>query len=298
MSEREASMVVTSENLAEWTANRLGLAVEDAPTEAEESEPVVEAESQSEQEAESESEVADKPKQNPKLEKRFSELTKQREQARQEAADARAAKEALEIRLREYEEKTSPKQADPIGQEPQPNQFSDAFEYAKALAEYSTEKALYERDQQEVQRKAEQERAKVVESWSQKLEAAKSKLPDFDEMVQSADVAVSDVIRDSILESDVGPELLYYLAENTDFAKKLSEMPATKALRELGRLEAKFEKTEPVESKPAARKSNAPDPIKPLKATSAAADVKLDSNGQYHGTYAQWKADRRAGKIR
>jgi hypothetical protein len=38
---REAANVVTSENLAEFAANKLGLAVE-APTEAAEAEPVVE----------------------------------------------------------------------------------------------------------------------------------------------------------------------------------------------------------------------------------------------------------------
>ena len=82
MSDREAGTVVTSENLADWTANKLGLAVEEAPAVADTpSEPEVEADSQSEQVAEQEGEVTEKPKQNPKLEKRFSELTKQREAA-------------------------------------------------------------------------------------------------------------------------------------------------------------------------------------------------------------------------
>jgi len=27
-------------------------------------------------------------------------------------------------------------------------------------------------------------------------------------------------------------------------------------------------------------------------------DNKLDSNGEFHGTYAQWRAARKAGKIR
>jgi len=52
----QAANVVTSENLAEWTANKLGLATEEAPTEvvAKETptEPVVEAEGQSEPTAE------------------------------------------------------------------------------------------------------------------------------------------------------------------------------------------------------------------------------------------------------
>ena len=55
---KQAGNVVTSDNLAEWTMNRLGLATEEAPVEADEveetpeSEPIVEAEGESEQESE------------------------------------------------------------------------------------------------------------------------------------------------------------------------------------------------------------------------------------------------------
>ena len=54
---RTADNVVTSDNLAEWTANKLGLASEEAPVVAEtveetpESEPAVEAQAESEPEA-------------------------------------------------------------------------------------------------------------------------------------------------------------------------------------------------------------------------------------------------------
>lgn len=304
MSEREASTVVTSENLADWTANKLGLAVEEAPAVADTtSEPEVEADSQSEQVAEQESEVTDKPKQNPKLEKRFSELTKQREAAKAEAAAVKAEKEALEQRLRQYEQQQAPAKAeDVLGVEPQPSQFQDAFEYAKALAEYSAEKALRDRDRQDAERKATEERNKVVQTWSQRVEQVKAELPDFEEMVQSADVEVNADVRDAIIESDVGPKILYHLAENLEFARSLAAMPTAKALREIGKLEARFESVKPDESapqsKPVAVKSKAPAPISPLKATSGAMDAPIDSKGEFHGTYQQWKEARKAKRIR
>jgi len=283
---REAGSVVTSENLAEFHAQKLGLAVDDAPNEAEESEPLVEAESQSDTEAENESEVTEKPK------------AKQREQARQEAAAAKADKEALENRIRELEGRSNPVKKDvSVLDEPQPSQFNDAFEYAKALAEYSTEKALSERDRQDAERIANSQREKVIDTWTKRLDAAKASLPDFDDMVQSADVAVSNDVRDAILESEVGPQVLYHLAENPEFAKSLSEMTTQKSLRELGKLEARFE-VKDVESKPVAVKSKAPAPINPLKASSSGIDVKMDTNGVFHGTYQQYKEARKAGKIR
>ena len=296
--ERNAGSVVTSENAAEFYANKLGLAVEDAPVLAEESERTVEAESQSDANAEDEAEVIDKPKQNPKLEKRFSELTKQREQAKQEAAKEREARENLEVRLREYEQKATPIVAEPLGQEPQPSQFQDAFEYAKALSEWNVEKVLAERDRAEADRRANEERNKVISAWTQKVEAAKAKMPDFEEMVASADVAVNDAIRDAIVESDVGPEVLYHLAQDTEYARKLAAMPVAKALKEIGKLEARFEAKDEPEVKSVARQSNAPSPIRPLKASSSAADVPINANGEFHGTYQQWKEARLAKKIR
>ena len=297
---RTASNVVTSDNLAEFHAEKLGLASDEAPVAAEtveetpESEPAVEAQTESEPEAEDEAQVADKPKQNPKLEKRFSELTKR-------AKQAEADKQALEARLQELEARQAPapKQADPVSEKPQASQFNDAFEYAEALAEWSAEKALEQRDIQEQQRKVEEQRNEVIKSWTQKLEAAKANLPDFDDMVASSSVQVRDEVRDAILESDVGPEILYHLASNDEYAAKFAEMPASKALKELGKLEVQFERKEaPVEKSEPVARSKAPAPIKPLTAGKGTSDVLIDGNGAFHGTYAQWKAARQAKRIR
>ena len=297
---RTADNVVTSDNLAEWTANKLGLASEEAPVAAEaveetpDSEPAVEAQAESEPEAEQEAEVTDKPKQHPKLEKRFSELTKR-------AKQAEADKASLEARLQELESKQAPapKQADPVSEKPQASQFNDAFEYAEALAEWSAEKALEQRDIQEQQRKVDEQRNEVIKSWSAKLEAAKADIPDFDDMVASSNVQVRDEVRDAILESDVGPQILYHLASDDDYANKLAAMPTNKALKELGKLEVQFERKEaPIEKSEPVARSKAPAPIKPLTAGKGTSDVLIDGNGAFHGTYAQWKAARQAKRIR
>ena len=158
------------------------------------------------------------------------------------------------------------------------------------------------RDAEEASRKAQEAETKKIESWNKKLEKAKEDLPDFDRIVQSSDVIVSDEIKKAILESDVGPQVLYALASDEDFAKKLTEMDSVKALKEIGKLEAKFEaKAE----KPKAEKvkaivsgSKAPEPIRPLSGGKVGADVMIDTNGEFHGTYAQWKAARQSGKVR
>jgi len=81
---RVAANVVTSENMAEFVANKLGLA-DSAPSEAAKAKPQESAQGQSEPDGDKEATAVEDRKQNPKLEKRFSEITKQREAARAEA---------------------------------------------------------------------------------------------------------------------------------------------------------------------------------------------------------------------
>jgi hypothetical protein len=124
-------------------------------------------------------------------------------------------------------------------------------------------------------------------------------------IASAADISVSDAIRDAMLESEQGPRILYHLAENPELADKLNSMTQTSALREIGKLEARFEanatpkeaKTE-AETKPSIARSKAPAPISPIKTSSAVADVGVSADGEFHGTYQQWRDSRKAGKIR
>ena len=235
---RQAQTVLTNENMAEFAAKKLGLA---APSEAVKTEPQQSEPSDSENEATA---VEDR-KQNPKLEKRFSEITKQREAARAEAQTEREARQQLESKLRDYEERAKPKAEPKSDEEPQPNQFSDMYEYAKALTDYRVDQRMNEEKQKEVQAKVQAERDKVINTWAKRVESAKSEMPDFEDMVGSADVAVSNEVRDAIFESEVGPRILYHLAENPDIAEKLAGMTLTRALATIGKLEGQFEKVEP-----------------------------------------------------
>ena len=293
MSEKEAGHVLTSENSQEFYANRLGLA--DQPeVEAVQTEPTEEVE-RSEPEIEGK-EQEEKPKANPKLERRFSEITKQREEARKEAQQERTAREALEARLAVLERQPAP-QAPKVDEEPQPSQFNDAFEYAKALAEYTADKRIGEMRKQDAEAKEAVERQKVIETWASKVQAAKASMPDFDDIVASSDVVVNDDIRDAILESDVGPQILYHLAENDDVAKRIAGLSPKQALREIGKLEARFEVKETAPQVAPITRSKAPAPIQPLRGSNPA-DVPMSANGEWHGTFQAWKEARKAGKIR
>jgi chromosome segregation ATPase len=297
--------VVTSENLAEFNAQRMGFT---APVEAvEKTEPIVEqtvtdveAKEDAKQPEEQKEETQEDPKKvNPKLEKRFSELTKQREDARRETQQIRDEKAALETRLKALEEQAKPpeKKVDPEAK-PVPAQFTDAFEYAEALADWSAENALKNRDKAEAEKKQIAERQKVLSDWEKRQTDTRSEYEDYAEVIESSTVAVSDQVRDAIIESDIGPKILYYLAKNPDFAESLQSKSVISAMREIGKLEAKLsgEKT-PEPAKPVVKPSSAPAPISPIRGAKAV-ESPIGSDGEFHGSYAQWKESRRAGRIK
>ena len=292
---KQASSIVTSENLADFNADKLGLASESSPTAATVDENPVEPaaeKGQSEPElAEDEATGTEEKKQNPKLEKRFSELTRQRK-------EAEAKVKELEERLAARENNQAPTQAPESNRKPTPDDYKDAFEYAEALADWSAEQALARREQEIKQKEVEAKRATVIKTWQEKLDATKAEIPDYEVMVASSSVSVNDTVRDAIVESDVGPRILYELASNDDLAEKLSSMTTASALKLIGKLEVQFEKIEEpakAEKKTVAAKSKAPEPIRPLRSTGGVADVVTDGNDL---SYQQWKAARQAGKIR
>ena len=297
MQPKVAANVVTSENLAEFNAKRMGLA-DSKPSEAapvaeppqvdnEQSEPV---------EASEEATATEDRKRNPKLEIRFEKITKQREEARAEAQKEREARESLEAKVKELESRSQPQKAQ-SSEEPRPEQFTDMYEYAKALTDYKVDQRLGEEKQKVEQAKVEAQRQEVINTWTKRVQSAKSEIPDFEEMVGSADVTVSNEIRDAIFESDVGPQLLYHLAENPEIAEKLQGMTLTTALRTIGKLEAQFEKTEP-QTKTVVGRSKAPAPINPIRSAANGRDVPLTSDGKFEGSYQAYKAARMAGRIR
>ena len=294
---RVAANVVTSENLAEFTAKRMGLA-DSTPSEAAPvAEPPQDDNGQSEPvEASEEATATEDRKRNPKLEIRFEKITKQREEAREEARKEREQRESLEAKVKELESRSQPQKVE-AAEEPRPEQFTDMYEYAKALTDYKVDQRLGEEKQKVEQAKAEAQRQQVINTWAKRVESAKAEMPDFEAMVGSADVVVSNEVRDAIFESDVGPQVLYHLAENPDIAEKLQGMTVTSALRTIGKLEAQFEKAEP-QTKTVVGKSKAPAPINPIRSAANGRDVNLTSDGNFHGSYQAWKAARLAGRIR
>ena len=83
-------------------------------------------------------------------------------------------------------------------------------------------------------------RSEVLSEFEERTEAFKAKATDFDDVVSeyvNKGGKFSDVIRELVMESDLGPQLTYHLAKNPSVANKLNSLSPLQAAKEFARLE-------------------------------------------------------------
>ena len=222
--------------------------------------------------------------------------------AAEETKAERTAREKAEREAAELKAKYEPAKPDILGPEPKPEQFQDISEYAAKLKEWATDKARLEDKQ-----KAAQER--IEKSWAERRTVAMKEIPDLMEKINAATVQISPEMQAAILESEVGPKLLYHLAAHQDEAEAMGKLTVGAMLREIGKLEAKLSAPATpatasppdlklVEKKPAVELSKAPEPISPLRGSNAPPGLKMDSKGEWIGTYEEFKKAVNEGLIK
>ena len=267
----------------EIEAAALAETVESAPaaSEVEESKPVENTEQQSTEEASQEPNTEDStpsesdgektgetsgddaPAEQPKkkgVQKRIDELTAKRKEIERE---------------RDYYKQLAEQQTvkepaityEPI--EPSVDEFRDEYgdvdheKFADAMREFATQKAEWIEHQKTVETS---KRQKQIESqkrtWKYQdacSEFAKTQT-DFWQVSQNPDLPITSEMGQVIVESEIGPEVAYYLGKNPDLATQISQLPAHKQYMEMGKLENEISS----KKMPVNTISKAPAPIKPV----------------------------------
>lgn len=148
-----------------------------------------------------------------------------------------------------------------------PPDFSQIVDPTEELAERTawkvrqsqaedTEKRLT----QERERAALEDQQRMKDAWSEAVEDARDRMPDFDQVV-TKDTPIHARAAPYIVESDLGAEIAYWLGKNPNEARALFnkfESAPNQALIELGRIEARLSAPEPQ------RVSTAPRPAQTL----------------------------------
>lgn len=166
---------------------------------------------------------------------RIDELTRSRREAEREAAYWRA-------RATGEDTAQTPAQTAAKPKPPEPSAFKTQEEYIDALTDYKVDEKLSKKDQETAHAKSIETRAT---SWQEKLTAARAEIPDFDTVMNSADIQVANHVAELLFESDAGAKIAHHLATNPELLDKLNGMPPAKVAIQLGKLESSFEKAAP-----------------------------------------------------
>lgn len=313
---RPGVTIVTSENRENFMADRLRLEPAAAPA-AEEPKKDEPAKADAKPEEKKEDKPAPKKAEPTKeqkqqaLNERFSEMAEKRKAAEALAEKEKAAREAAERERDELRAKlTPPKPEEPKDAPPKRDAFASDEEYLDALTEHRVQKALAERDRKAYEDQQKRQAEQRTEAWQKRVAELKAETPDYDERLATSTVRVSVEAGQAIMDSDVGPRIILFLADNPEEAERIGKLNVAGMLKAIGRIEAKIEadlaaKKTPEKKEPEAKQtferkaeiSKAPEPISPIKGGNATADVPVGADGEFKGDFKQFRALRQQGKL-
>lgn len=212
------------------------------------------------------------------------------------AAEKRA--DELEARLKALESKAAPKVEEAV--EPQPQDFKDGVEFARALAKFEADKAVkaYQQLQAETRQKA--DAAALDAARIARNKAFAQTVDDYEETVASLtdhDLVVPPVMGQYLMESEASAALMYYFAKHPSEFEAIAQLSPIKAIAAMGKLEIKLEPK--VESKDEPKvdvkseRSRAPTPITPVTGNQGTVDKPL-AEMNTRETIEYWEARNKA----
>ena len=110
-----------------------------------------------------------------------------------------------------------------------------------------------------------------MQTWQQKEAEFAAKQADYRDVAYDPSVPITSAMAEAIAESDVGPQVAYYLGKNRDEAARIAGLSPLAAAREIGRIEARLA------AKPVAPPvTKAPPPPPKIEASDATVTVRPD----------------------
>jgi len=141
---------------------------------------------------------------------------------------------------------------------PTPGAYETTEEHLEAMAEYKAALLVEKRE-------TARQHAVVEEAYNERVDEAREKFADFDQVARNPNLPVTAPMAEAITSSELGPEILYHLGLNPKEADRISRLSPILQAKEIGRIEAKL-----VSDPPTKKTTNAPAPINPVTPGGAA----------------------------
>jgi hypothetical protein len=149
-------------------------------------------------------------------------------------------------------------------------------EYLEQLADRAAERKLAERF-------SKMREAESVRTFETRAADFARSVPDF-EQVAHYDAPINQPMAQVIRESEIGPQIAYYLGKNREIGLAIAELPPLLAAREIGKIEAALLKPPPP---PKPKISNAPAPPPKIEATEP--EVEKDPLKMTDAEFSKWR---------
>lgn len=233
-----------------------------------------------------------------KAQERFDKLTREKYEGLSRAERAEYKAQELERRLAEIEARNTAPTETVATSTDFPTLESVGWDEGKYIAAVAQWNAKQARDAAKAEIEAERQAARQAEtekSWSQKQAEFQKAKPEYAEKVidgaQRGTWACSDEMLQVAQASDIGPEILLYLAENADKSREIYRLPPNLQAREIGRIEARIEAAK---AAPPPVVSKAPPPVGKVDGGESSTPVRVDAADSDSLSDSEWTRRRNA----
>lgn len=239
-----------------------------------------------------------KPESRDRVQERFDKLTREKYEGLSRAERAEYKAQELERRLAEFEARTTASTETVAPSTDFPTLESVGWDEGKYIAAVAQWNAKQARDAAKAEIEAERQAARQADtekSWAAKQAEFQKAKPEYAEKVldgaQRGTWACSDEMLQVAQASDIGPEILLYLAENADKSREIYRLPPNLQAREIGRIEARIEAAK---AAPPPVVSKAPPPVGKVDGGESSTPVRVDAADSDSLSDSEWTRRRNA----
>lgn len=164
-----------------------------------------------------------------------------------------------------------------------PPPFTPLEEYNGTYEDWLSAKIKHDLAWEQKQQQKVDQASTLDRSFGERCNAAAQTIPDLNETINTAPLPVFDnTVVNAVKKSDLGPQIVYYLAKNPAEAAKLAQMEPELAIMEIGSIREKAKTfVQPITQKG----TKAPPPINPGNGTGSTVNVDLADKDM--GDYAK-----------
>jgi len=209
------------------------------------------------------------PRKNKGVGKRINELTREKHEERRRAEQAQAEANYWREQAQRAQPQAAPAPTQPQGKPTLEQYGNDWNAYEEARDQWVMNQAV-ERVSQERQRweQEAQQRSRQAK-FQERVAAFEREVPGGWQQAVSAPVETTQVMLETIAESEIGPKIGYYLSQNLDEALSISRLPPLQQAVAMGRIEPKLLPGPPQPSRPTVTRAPPPPPPNPSRSPRA-----------------------------